>query len=183
MADERLIPQSIRDNHYLAVNETLDKSLDYDMSKVLVSIPALAPESALPFLAKERHVSGSEGWDLAQTKEEKIALLENAFELHRYKGTPYSLKTVLEVLNLEGQIINAWDYSGEPYHFKLEIDATGKIFDNELHNKLIALVNENKNERSKLDQLNITEITPSLLNFAVVITSGSESEIAFGGFE
>lgn len=182
MADERLIPQSIKDGHYLAINETLEKVLDFDLTPVLVSIPALAPESGLPYLAKERHILGSEGWDLAKTNEEKVALLENSFELHRYKGTPHSLKTVLALLNLQGEIINAWEYAGDPFHFKLAIDATGKDFDNLLHSKLIALASESKNQRSFLDEINISETTPSLLNFAVVITSGSDSEIAFGGF-
>lgn len=182
MADKRIIPQSIRDEHYIAVNETLENALDFDLTPVLVSIPALASPPAYPYLAKERHITGSEGWDLAKTDEEKIALLENSFELHRYKGTPHSLKTVLTLLNLQGEIINAWEYSGDPFHFKLAVDATGKDFDNELHKKLVALVNENKNQRSVLDEINITETTPSLLMFAVVITSGSDSEIPFGGF-
>lgn len=182
MADIRLVPQSIRDEHYTAVNATLENALDFDLSPVLVSIPALAPPSAYPYLAKERHVSGAEGWDLANTDEERVTLLENAPQLHRYKGTPSALNTVFEALNLKGEIVDAWDYGGDPYHFKLNIDATGKDFDSQLHDKLVALVNENKNERSQLDSLNITEITPSFVNFAVVITSGSESEIAFGGF-
>lgn len=51
--------------------------------------------SALPHLAEQFHVLGVEGWQLATTDEQRRALLARAIALHRYKGTPWAVESVL----------------------------------------------------------------------------------------
>ena len=109
-------------------------------------------EEVLNLLAWQFHI---EGWELANSIEEKRNLIRNAIQLHKYKGTKYALKKVLETLNLQGDIQEWFEYGGEPYKFKVDINLAYKSINTETVEKLRRLINEYKNERSWLDSLNI----------------------------
>ena len=122
MADERLLPGGIKDNNTEALNELIQKLHELDLTKLLIYMIDTVDESALLYLAQQFHVMGSEGWNLAQSETEKRNLIKSAIEAHRYKGTKFSLKKVLESLNLNGKIEEWFEYGGEPYFFKITID-------------------------------------------------------------
>ena len=110
------------------------------------------PEEALDLLAWQFHI---EGYDLAQSVEEKRNLIKSAIELHRYKGTKYAIKKVLEALNLEGRIWEWFEYNGQPYTFKVDIYAKNKFIPPETETKLLDLIHQYKNERSHLEKVAI----------------------------
>jgi len=98
----------------------------------------------------ENHIiENKEGLALAKTKEEKIALIEAAVELHMYKGTPYAIERLLEVIGLNGDVQEWFQYTGDPFHFKVELATTN--ISNDTLTILRQLIQEYKNKRSWLD--------------------------------
>ena len=90
MADKRLIPPGIKDLNTETLNELIDRLGTLDLTPLLVYIIDHVDSSALPHLAWQFHI---EGWELAQTEQEKRNLIKRAIELHRYKGTLFGIKT------------------------------------------------------------------------------------------
>ena len=126
--------------------------------------------SALPHLAEQFHVLGNEGWLFANTEQEKRALIKNAIELHRYKGTKYSLEKVLEILNLNGKIREWFEYSGNPYHFIVSLDLRTRGFEQTTEGQLLDLIEETKNVRSVLEKLevNLTNQAKQAIRTAII---------------
>lgn len=155
MADQRLIPEGIRDESTIALNEIIDRMGTVDISPVLVYLIDNVAASALPHLAEQFHVMGNEGWKLASTEQQQRQLIKNAIQLHKLKGTKAGLKRVFEILNLEGTIQEWFEYDGKPFHFKLEIVLKDKSYDSETFNNLTNMVEEYKNVRSVLEEINI----------------------------
>lgn len=105
--------------------------------------------AVLDHLLWEKHITWTEGLELVDSREAKIKFIENAIELHRLKGTPAALELVFSVLDKPCQLQEWFQYEGEPYHFKVEID-TLAMTSHEL--KLLRkLIHEYKNVRSWLD--------------------------------
>ena len=68
-------------------------------------------------------------------------------------------KRVLEILGLNGQLQEWFEYGGKPYHFKISIDMNNKAFDETTEKSLTDLIDANKNVRSKLEVLIINLIS------------------------
>ncbi len=155
MADDRLIPASINDLSAQAYNEMAERLGSLDVTVLLVYIIDYVPASVLPHLAEQFHVAENEGWLLCNADDERRALIKSAIELHRYKGTPYAIEMVLDVLGLSGELQEWFQYSGEPYHFRVAIDISKKGLDEAFINKIEMLINKWKNARSHLDSLRL----------------------------
>jgi phage tail P2-like protein len=161
-ADKRLIPPGINDLSSQAFNELIDRLGTLDLTPLLIYIIDHVSSTALPCLADQFHIGGDEGWLLVSSDEERRSLIKMAIELHRYRGTPYAVESVLEKLNLTGRVTEWFDYGGEPYRFKVDIELLTRGMDETTVNLLYALVNKYKNVRSWLEELNIylTTISP-----------------------
>lgn len=133
------------DTELQAVTEAVAQSL------ILSRIDELS-EEVVNLLAWQFHV---EGYELAETLEEKRNMVRNSIELHRYKGTKYALLKVLELLNLRGDIQEWHEYAGDPYKFKVSIDLLTRGIDEETSSILDNLIQEYKNARSWLESLDI----------------------------
>jgi len=123
----------------------------------LIRDPLLLSEEVLDILAYQFHI---EGYDLATTIEEKRNFIKKAIEMHRYKGTKWAIERVLEILDLNGNIKEWYEYGGRPYYFKVEVDINKTlgnkiVLSAETQQKLLNLISDYKNERSWLDKLKI----------------------------
>lgn len=67
-----------------------------EIDKVLIYLVDTVDEDALPILAEQFDMMGWNGYRLADTVQKKRDLIKTAIELHRYKGTPYSIKKALK---------------------------------------------------------------------------------------
>lgn len=148
-----LLPKYLRDKSNLTIEKLAREAFTTDLKDLMILIIDKCPENLLPLLAKQFHVLGYEGWNFARTVEEKRELLKNAFELHARKGTIYSLKRVLKILNLKGDFKEWSEYSGIPHHFKLILRVFDRPIDDETENNLLNLINAFKNERAKLETI------------------------------
>lgn len=77
----------------------------------------LMPEPVLDLLAEEFSLTVYEGWGLADSVDKKREMIRSSIELHRHKGTPYSIKLILSVLGFgRVQVVEGLDklhYDGQ----------------------------------------------------------------------
>lgn len=145
----------INDISSKAFDDLCSRFNSLDTDRLLVYLVDNVDASALPLLAEQFHILGNEGWLYAQTEQEKRNLIKNAIELHRYKGTKYALRKVLEILNLNGKIKEWFEYEGNPYHFIVSLDLRNKGFEFTTEEQLMDLIEETKNVRSVMETLEV----------------------------
>jgi len=174
---KKLLPPSITGDGKI---QALAEAFERELKKIyeLVETPAILsridelPEEVLDLLAWQFHV---EGWELASSVEEKRNLIKRAIELHRYKGTKWAIKKVLEALHLSGEIKEWYEYGGKPYYFKVDLGVQDKEITTELRDKLINLINEYKNARSHLEEIVLGYQVLGSINFAIGQLAEAES--------
>ena len=146
-----LSPPSIRElQHLVDTFDTSFEELKRHIINVLIypRIDEIEDEKLLDLLAWQFHI---EGYDQAQTIQEKRNLIKNAIELYRYKGTPYAIKKLFKALGLDASLQEWFDYNGYPYKFKVFVKNI--IQDEGTYRRLTELINEYKNVRSWLDAI------------------------------
>ncbi|EIS6522243.1 phage tail protein I [Escherichia coli] len=65
-----------------------------DLSTLMVCLVDIVDSSALPWLGEQFSLFG-DGWELAESDDVRRTLIKSAIELHRYKGTPWSIREVI----------------------------------------------------------------------------------------
>ena len=124
-----------------------------DLECILVSIIDNVPSDALPHLAEQYHITGNEGWLQALSETEKRSLIKSSIKMHRYKGTKYAIEEIFKTLNIVGNVEEWFNYGGKPYYFKVILQIFNRSINEETEEKLRDLINEYKNERSWLEQI------------------------------
>lgn len=138
-----LLPSSIRNDADMAAMADSANPLLREIGELIPFIELynnidLLPEPILRMLAWENNVFGIE-WRLAQTIEEKRALVKDSFILNKRRGTRWAIERVFELLSLEANIVEWWEDGGDPFTFRirvLEVGGRGISYDE------IALLNE-----------------------------------------
>ena len=159
-----LLPGSVKDAEtFVAAAQCLDELLAETNAQVKNAIIYARidelDEPLLSNLAWQFNLDGYEGYALAETPEEKRALVKNAIQLKWHKGTRWSVERVFELLDMRGRITEWWE-SGEstdtfpPYTFDIEIDVHRAI-DEKLYGDLGKLIDALKNVRSHLRKLKL----------------------------
>lgn len=162
--DKRLLPPLASDERFsILANIAAERFAQLDMTTLLVYLVDIVDASALPSLAEQFHVQGLEGWLFASNEQEKRELIKQAIELHKYKGTVWAVRRVLEILSLPGAITEWFEYGGKAYFFKVDIELVNQGMDENLFNNLVELIHEYKNVRSKLEALIVWIINQSAI--------------------
>lgn len=145
-----LLPAPLRrDANYKALSDLLDRCSALDLTKLLVYWFDIVDASALPLLAQQFHIMGLEGWDFATTESEKRALLKQAVELHRYKGTPWAVRQGIRRYDPNIDIEEWQEYGGRPFYFRLTGQSVTLTLGQAV--KMIHTIEALKSLRSKLD--------------------------------
>jgi phage tail P2-like protein len=158
-----LLPTSVRDaEKFVAAAHCLDELLSETDAQVKNAIIYARidelDEPLLSNLAWQFNLDGYEGYALAQTLDEKRALVKNAIQLKWHKGTRWSVERVFELLNLQGVIIEWWesdDPTFNPYEFDLDITTEIRPLNETFYSDVIRLVFALKNVRSHLRRIKI----------------------------
>lgn len=138
------------------------------VSTPLVNLFDLVDASALPALGEQFHILGVEGWNLAGTEAARRSLLKNAVELHRHKGTPWSVRYALETtLHIKTTITEWPQYGGKPYFFRVRLDVSDAGLDETGVTDAMRLIFDYKNVRSWLDCLETVTTRPLPVSIAV----------------
>jgi phage tail P2-like protein len=157
--------------HLAAFDEMVEERLsNIDVEAVLIYLIDTVNASALPMLAEQFDVLGIKGFGLVQTEEEQREVIKKAIELHRFKGTPWSIREALRAIGyFDAEIVEGFQddiifYDGTynhngtqlygPGHWAdfaviLDIGATQGI-NAQSAAAAVALIMEYKNARSRL---------------------------------
>lgn len=115
-----LLPEAYQDKNNLALEQCIRKVLNVDPKKIMIYPVENVSEHLLPYLAKENHIMGFEGWNLATTKEKKQKLIINSLMMHAKKGTKSTIIDALKKINIECEIQEFWEYEGRPGHYQIQ---------------------------------------------------------------
>ncbi|WP_369951998.1 phage tail protein I [Ralstonia syzygii] len=174
MADEPLLPPPLAsDERFQVLAKLAARVSGIDLAPLLVYLVDTVNASALPLLAEQLHILG-EGWQFALDDDARRRLLKRSIELHKYKGTRWALQQVLETLALSGQVSEWFEYGGQPYHFKINVDLEDRGIDPETFDALVALITEYKNVRSHLELLTLSLTNRSQVPVLAAATIGGE---------
>lgn len=153
MADERIIPGSVKDGSAIAYNLMAERIGTLDLSPLLIYYIDNLPAGILPYLAEQFHIAGSEGWRMATTDSARRDLLKLSRELHRYKGTYYAIERAIQSLGLTCTIKRWWEYAAAPYHFRVIIDLLDSGITEEQQALLTAYIDSYKSLRDVQDPM------------------------------
>ena len=126
----------------IIVEELYEAAVEVPMLHLMANLEKQS-DDVLDHLAWQFHV---DFYDAKFERHKKIALIRTAFEVHKYKGTPYALEKVLEAVDLPGEVLEWFDTEKEPYTFRIELDNT-KI-DKGILQMLKQMIHHYKNTRS-----------------------------------
>lgn len=162
MADQRLLPSSIRDASTDAMAVLIDRTGTVDITPLLVYLIDNVAASALPHLAEQFSVTGYDGWALANGETDRRELIKQAIELHRHKGTGWAVKQAIAALGFAGEISEWFEYGGDPYRFRVSVIIPDGLPapDNYL-NSLPGIVDEYKSVRSHCDKITVSFAQPA----------------------
>lgn len=117
-----------------------------------VADSARCPVDFLPWLAWAMSV---EGWEAAETEDQQRALIRQSIPIHKHKGTVGAIRRVLKAVGLTADYKEWTQIPGAvPYSFELTAWANdnrpgeGSILSPQLFQRIRALVDATKNERS-----------------------------------
>jgi phage tail P2-like protein len=166
--------KTILPSHKTAVQKALDvlagerfEALDLSVISIL---PMSCPAAILPHLAQSFDVDIS-GLDEAQTRE----LLQDAFQIHYFAGTPYSINRALQIVFADAGVEEWFSYGGAPYFFRINVEVYGAVV--ALYEKLIKTANRYKNARSLIDYLHLMLETHGKIYVGALSDSSGEVTI------
>lgn len=129
------------------------------------------PEDLLDLIAYDFKI---DWWDADYTLEEKRAILKDSWRVHRMLGTTAAVVTAISAIYPDTQVSEWWQYNGDPYHFKLLIDATYQGVDPAMHARVLSKVNYYKNLRSVLDEVEYYDAGGTATAYAAATFIGCE---------
>ncbi|MDH4869800.1 phage tail protein [Pseudomonas sp. BN515] len=118
MAEQQLPPALAGDERFAQLCELLAETYaDLDLGAMAVYLVDQVKAALLPNLAEQFSLLDEAAWLLAESEDVRRNLIKNAVTLHRYKGTPWSIREVIRLLGfgevtlLEG--LGGLDYDGQ----------------------------------------------------------------------
>ncbi|HFS8947016.1 TPA: phage tail protein I [Enterobacter roggenkampii] len=95
MAEPLQLPPPLEGDVSLRTLGRLAGRLDsINLEALMVYLVDIVDSSALPWLGEQFSLFG-DGWELAEADDVRRALIKSAIELHRYKGTPWSIREII----------------------------------------------------------------------------------------
>lgn len=89
----------------------------------------------------------------------KKNLIKNSRKIHRLKGTPASVETLLSSIFGKSELVEWFEYGGEPYMFKVKVQIENNI--NQLLDNFEESIDTVKNTRSHLEKIELYSTSKS----------------------
>ncbi|QLQ21947.1 MAG: phage tail protein I [Paracoccaceae bacterium] len=146
---ELLPKEFLRDPDAYALVESMNEILQVIHQKV-AAIDPLTLESGemLDFTAGERRV---DFYDEGVSDERKQELIRKSDDIHRKKGTPFAVETVLSTILEKSEVLEWFQYGGQPFRFKITIDTP--VPDEKGLPNVFRLINRHKRKTAVLESL------------------------------
>lgn len=148
-----LMPPSLtRDPSLMALASAGAEALEarraeIDRARVISNIDGL-DEAVLDILAYDFKV---DWWDPQYSVEEKRRTLKGSWRVHKTLGTKAAVETAIRAIYPMTTVEEWFEYGGEPYHFRLNINITSDSGDRARQKRVLERLNYYKNLRSHLD--------------------------------
>lgn len=139
-------------------------------ARVIANIDQL-DEAVLDILAYDFKV---DWWDPEYSIEEKRKTLKDSWRVHRMLGTKAAVETAISAIYKDTTVQEWFEYGGEPYHFRLLLDATYENVNPEKHRRVMERVNYYKNLRSVLDKVEYYDAGGTANGYAYAAFLGCE---------
>ena len=147
------LPPALRtDPSVVALAEALSELLaarpaEIERLRIYPAIDTLE-EPLLDILARDFKV---DWWDPEYSLEEKRRTLKDSWRVHRLLGTRAAVETAISAIYPHTQVLEWFEYGGEPYHFRLDISITNDSIDSEKQRRVLERMNFYKSLRSHND--------------------------------
>lgn len=92
-----------------------------DTPKLMPRLVDLVAPEHLELLAESRSILNEDGYWLAESDQARRRLIKGAYELHRYKGTPWAIREIVRRLGL-GEINLVEGLNGKQHNAKISRD-------------------------------------------------------------
>lgn len=174
----QILPSSLQadenvENAAKAVTASINKVTAETVNELIMSRIDELPEPVVNSLAWQLHVDTyREDLNIVQ----KRKLVKNAIKDHKYKGTSWAVKSVVEVLLNYAKVEEWFEYKGSPYHFRVNV-SDGPIVNGESLQSLVTAINEAKNVRSWLDGVAFQRQKTVIKHLAVPVTMHKEIKV------
>lgn len=131
-----------------SIANVLEQRLDeIDLGQIYTRIDQL-PEDLLDILAKDFAV---DWYDRSYTLEEKRKTIKGSFYVHRHRGTKAAVEKAISAIYPNPEVLEWFEYGGNPYHFKLRITVDFATLNQTKHQQVLQKISCYKNLRSHLD--------------------------------
>ena len=156
-----------------ALAETAARISDVPVVVREVWNPDTCPVNVLPWLAWAFSV---DDWDTNWTTEQKRKTIKQSIVSQRIKGTTGAVKKQLAALGYDVQIVEWFKQvpAGEPYTFEIYITASQYPLSQADLNKILQVVDTNKNLRSHMGKPHLNVKTEANTCAAIIAGTGNE---------
>ena len=150
------LPPALRSDPFVvALSEALAELLAARPAEIdrLLIYPAIdtLDEPLLDILARDFKV---DWWDPEYSLEEKRRTLKDSWRVHRLLGTRAAMETAISAIYPHTQVLEWFEYGGEPYHFRLHINVSDDNIESDKQRRVLSRLDTYKNLRSHLDTIN-----------------------------
>lgn len=133
---------------------------EIDRLRIISNIDNLE-EALLDILARDFKV---DWWDANYSLEEKRRTLKDSWRVHKMLGTKAAVETAISAIYPRTKVLEWWEYGGEPYHFRLDINITNDTIDSDKQRRVLERVNFYKSLRSHNDGVTyFVEAEPAII--------------------
>lgn len=133
----------------------------------------LLPETIIDELAWQYHV---DFYDYSADIAKKRALVKQAIAWHKRKGTPSAVEEVCAAVFKTAKVSEWFEYSGQPYHFKVRLIEEA-VPNTRVIDSLLRAIKVTKNTRSWLDELSFHRQVESHLYVGSMLTNKKTVDI------
>lgn len=148
------------------------EAFQIDLSPLLVYLVDTVDASVLPYLAEQFHILGWEGWSFANDDAARRKLIKSAIDLHRYKGTPWSIKHALTGIGLDHFSIVERPEGAHWAEFDIDITVADRPLTESIYPQITQLIDTYKPVRCRLRRLTVSVASRGAFNAACVTFAG-----------
>lgn len=158
-----------------ATAEVLTHRLEeIDRLRIISNIDGLE-EALLAILARDFKV---DWWDPSYTLEEKRQTVKGSWLVHKTLGTKAAVEMAVSAIYPNTQVVEWFEYGGEPYHFRLRINLANDSGDITKQRRVFQRLNFYKSLRSHVDEVKYFLKPEKVWAYAGAAFMGSRREAA-----
>lgn len=115
-------------------------------------------------------------WDADYSQEEKRRTLADSWRVHKLLGTKTAVELGLRAIYPHTKVLRWWEYGGEPYHYRLDIDITNDSIDSDKQRRVLRLLEFYRSLRDHNDGVTyFVEAQPAIARAVSTVAALQES--------